>query len=92
MPEKTSIDFKNGNKDEIRPEELIIQIYKNKIDLKEKGIHATRIIMSMSMFRTIKKYHAGLGEVSGNFSDYINEDEIFGIPVFIDQTDIVIVE
>jgi len=83
---------RKSENEEIRAEELIISIYKKKIDLQEKGITAARIIMPMVYYKKIKNYHLNLGEMQGKFSDYITEDEIFGIPVFIDQTDDILVE
>lgn len=76
----------------IRAEELIVTIYKKKLDLQEKGKIASRIIMSMEFFKKIKIYHLGLGEVQGELGDYITDDEIFGIPVFIDHVEEIIVE
>lgn len=86
MQEKSTINSS------VRAEELIVGIYKKKLDLQEKGVVASKIIMSMESFKKIKLYHIGLGEVQGEFGDYITDDEIFGIPVFIDHVEGVIVE
>lgn len=86
MPKKTTINSS------IRAEELIVTIYKKKMDLHDEGKIASRIIMSMETFKKIKLYHLGLGEVQGEFGDYITDDEIFGIPVFIDHVEEIIVE
>ncbi|MBI9098689.1 MAG: hypothetical protein JEY91_09430 [Spirochaetaceae bacterium] len=75
-----------------RAEELIISIYKNKLDLQKKGISASRIIMTMEIYKKIKTYHLSLGEIQGEFGDYITDDEIFGIPVYIDNVDEIVVE
>ncbi|MDA3811592.1 MAG: hypothetical protein PF518_14840 [Spirochaetaceae bacterium] len=83
MQEKTTTDSKNDTED-VRAEELIVCIYKKKIELQEKGIRARQIIMPMEYYNKIKAYHINLGEIQG---DYITEDEIFGIPVYIDQID-----
>ncbi len=91
-PEKTSLNFKRNDIDCIRPEELIIQIYKSKCDLLEKGKKAQRIIMPMRFYKTIKYYHMSLGEIQSSFTDYITDDEIFGIPIFIDQVDSIVVD
>lgn len=92
MQEKISTNFKTAGHNDIRAEELIISIYKFKIELQEKGIQASRIIMPMEYYRKIETYHLSLGEVQGKFGDYITKDEIFGIPVYIDQIDEIIVE
>ena len=92
MPEQTSLNYRICDSGCIRPEELIIQIYKNKMDLQEKGIPVKRIIMPMKFYKIIKSYHLSLGEIQSNFTDYITEDEIFGIPVYIGQIDYIKVE
>lgn len=73
--------------DSIRAEELIVNIYRDKLKFQEKGLNPTRVIMPMEYYRKIRKYHAGLGELAGPYGDYITEDEIFGLSVFIDNVD-----
>lgn len=77
---------------DVRPEELIVNIYRDKLALQERGIRPSRVVMPMEHYRKIRNYHAGLGEVSGPYGDYITEDEIFGMPVFIDNVDSITVE
>ena len=79
-----TIESYSNSREELRAEELIIHIYKNKVVLGDRGIRASRIVMSMESYNKIRKYHLGLGEIQGYWGDYITEDEIFGIPVFID--------
>ena len=92
MPKKTIKNFKANKEKEIRAEELIVSIYKLKIDLQGKGREASRIIMPMDYYKIIKKYHQVLGEIQGKMGDYITDDEIFGIPVYIDGIDGIKVE
>lgn len=92
MPEKTINNSQKNNREDIRPEELIVSIYKNKLELQNRGIKASRIIMSMESFKKIQLYHLGLGEIQGEFGDYITDDEIFGIPLYIDHVSGIIVE
>lgn len=89
MQDENSKNFKTS---EIRAEELIVNIYRDKLNLQEKGVKASRIVMAMNHYKKIKTYHAGLGEVQGPYGDYITEDEIFGLPVFIDNVDSIKVE
>jgi len=84
--------MKEDNKIETRPEELIVNIYRDKLKLQEQGRKATRVVMPMALYRTIREYHCSLGEMQGQFGDYITEDEIFGIPVFIDNVEGITVE
>lgn len=82
----------NSLENEVRAEELIVTIYRDKLKLQEKGIQARRIVMPMNLYRRIKAYHAGLGDIQGQYSDYITDDEIFGIPVFIDNVEGIFLE
>jgi hypothetical protein len=92
MQEKTTLNSKPDDLESVRAEELIVSIYKLKLDLQEKGIVASKIILPMNYYKKIRKYHSGLGEIQGNFGDYITDDEIFGIPVYIDQVNEILVE
>ncbi|MBN2656965.1 MAG: hypothetical protein JXR86_07885 [Spirochaetales bacterium] len=83
---------KQNGENEVRPEELIVNIYRDKLRLQERGRKPRRVVMPMDLYRKIRNYHAGLGEIQGSFSDYITEDEIFGIPVFIDNIEGISVE
>ena len=68
-----------------RPEELIVEIYRQKTERLEAGLSGSQVIMSMETWRIIKAYHASLGILKGNLPDYINEDAIFGLSVMIDN-------
>ena len=92
MQEQTIKNLLINDPEEIRAEELIMSIYKNKIEKQNKGIKVVRVIMSMDSFKKIKLYHLSLGEIQGELGDYITDDEIFGIPVYIDHVNGIIVE
>lgn len=77
---------------EIRAEELIVNIYRDKLSLQKKGRQPKRVVMPMELYRKIRNYHAGLGEIQGQYGDYITEDEIFGMTVYIDNVDGITVE
>jgi len=84
--------MKENSRIETRPEELIVNIYRDKLKLQERGRKARRVVMPMALYRKIREYHSSLGEIQGQFGDYITEDEIFGIPVFIDNVEGITVE
>ncbi len=71
--------------DEIRPEELIVEIYRQKTERAEAGLSGTQVIMSMGTWKKIRSYHCSLGILRGSLPDYINRDTIFGLEVMIDD-------
>lgn len=92
MQEKTTQSCAANNITDLRAEELIVGIYKRKLDLQKRGITAKRVVVTMEVYKKIKLYHLGLGVLQGNQGDYITDDEIFGIPFYIDHVDGIIVE
>ncbi|MBN2627154.1 MAG: hypothetical protein JXA95_10850 [Spirochaetales bacterium] len=71
----------------IRPEELIVEIYRQKTERTAAGLNGTQVIMSLANWRRIRAYHSSLGILKGSLPDYINDDTIFGLEVMIDNRD-----
>lgn len=69
---------------EERPEELIVEIYRQKSEHFRAGLKASQVIMSQKTWRIIRAYHSSLGILEGNLPDYIGEDSIFGLDVMLD--------
>ena len=70
---------------EIRPEELIIEVYRQKIERTEAGLSASQVVMSQKTWRQICIYHTSLGKLKGSLPDYINNDSLFGLEVMLDN-------
>jgi hypothetical protein len=70
-----------------RPEELIVEIYRQKTERAVAGLTGTQVIMSLTTWRKIRAYHSSLGVLKGTLPDYINDDSIFGLEVMIDSRD-----
>ncbi len=65
--------------------ELLAEILKQKRTALENGRQPERVVLSMRNYRTIQRYHAGLGELQGQLPDYITRYRIFELPVYIDE-------
>jgi hypothetical protein len=71
--------------EEVRPEELIVEVYRQKTERTAAGLSATQVVMSQKTWRTIRTYHASLGTLNGNLPDYINKDSLFGLEIMLDN-------
>ena len=71
----------------MRAEEIIVEIYRQKNELTGKGTVPTKVIMTKEQYDTLKRYKARLGELPDNAMDYITEDSLFGLPIFLDNVD-----
>jgi hypothetical protein len=69
----------------LRPEELIAEIYRQKIERQAAGLSGTQVIMSLTTWRIIRAWHLSLGQLESSLPDYIGEDHIFGLEVMIDN-------
>jgi hypothetical protein len=67
-------------------QEIILTVWKQKNEMIEGGTQPTRLIMSAADFEKIREYKARLGELPQPEMDYLQEEALFGIPVFIDDT------
>jgi len=71
--------------EEIRPEEIILEIYRQKKQCIDAGKKPEKVILSMKMHRLIRWYHEILGSIEGPVPDYIQEESIFGLQICIDN-------
>ncbi len=71
---------------EPRAEELVVEIYRQLSEAREKGEHPKELILSMDQWRQIRAWHAARGVMEqAPHMDYITEDSIFGLEVLIDR-------
>ena len=52
----------------------------------EAGTKPRPLVMSAEDFEKIREYKARLGDLPNPDMDYLQEEALFGIPVFIDDT------
>ncbi len=67
-------------------QEIILNVWKRKNEMLEAGTKPTRLVMSAADFEKIREYKTRLGELPNPDMDYLQEEALFGIPVFIDNT------
>jgi hypothetical protein len=66
-----------------RPEEILLRVWKELSEARAAGRGPDRIVLKMEEFRRIKDWHARLGDLEDPSADYVGEDSLFGLPVFI---------
>ncbi len=70
---------------ELRPEELVVEIYRQLAAAREQGDRPDQVTLSMKQWRSIRAWHAARGVMEqAPHMDYITEDSIFGLDVMID--------
>ena len=72
----------------MRAEELLAEIYRQKIQLQQQGLTPRELILNMESWRHIRAWHLarGLMEESPH-RDYIREDSVFELDVLIDTVE-----
>ncbi len=74
----------SGDND-VRAEQIIVTIYKQRNDILEKKGSPEKVIMSLENYKKVQYYRACLGSLENDEMDYIKKYSIFGLPVFIDD-------
>ena len=73
----------------MRAEELIAEIYRQKTELQEQGKKPRQLILSHEAWRHIRAWHLARGIMEkAPHMDYIQENSVFGLEVFIDSVDV----
>ncbi|MEX2443682.1 MAG: hypothetical protein WD492_08765 [Alkalispirochaeta sp.] len=75
-----------------RAEEIIAELYGSVARIRETGKSVTAIVLPMSLYRTIQEYRATLGETRQGLPDYLGKYDLFGIPIYTDGGDDVIIK
>lgn len=70
-----------------RPEELIVDIYRQRDELVAAGGSASRVVISLAHYREIQAYHSRLGEIAEGKSDYIDKYRLFDLEICIEDVD-----
>jgi hypothetical protein len=67
-------------------EEIVLSVWKKRKEMFDAGKKPTRLIMSAENYRKLQEYKTRLGVLINPEMDYLQEESLFGIPVFIDNT------
>jgi hypothetical protein len=71
----------------MRAEELVAEIYRQKLEVQKRGEKPLKVIMSPEAWEHIRAWHISLGVMEeAPHMDYISGDAIFGLSVELDRT------
>ncbi len=77
----------------MRAEELVAEIYRQKLSLQEAGEKPVQVIMPPEAWEHIRAWHISLGVMDkAPHMDYISDDSIFGLAVILKSSEILQVE
>ncbi|MFP4362844.1 MAG: hypothetical protein ACLFR1_03130 [Spirochaetia bacterium] len=68
------------------PEEIIVTVWKQRKELISKGKQPEKVVMNMTDYRKLRAYHAILGNLDNPETDYLSEERVFDLEIFIDNT------
>ena len=69
----------------MRPEEIIVELWRGIREMREAGKTPGKIILSPEAYRLVQFWHALLGELPDPEKDYITRHTIFNLPVYIEN-------
>jgi hypothetical protein len=78
----------SGDND-VRAEEIIVTIFKQRNEMVKQNCSPQKVIMSLENYKKIQDYRAGLGSLDNDEMDYIKKYSIFGLAVYIDNSEFV---
>lgn len=81
-----SADRSRGSS-ELRAEELILEVYRQRQALVGAGTSPARVIMSRAHYDAIQRYHAMLGDLPEGSSDYIDRYRLFDLEICVEDVD-----
>ncbi len=67
-----------------RPEEIIVDIFRQVRELRDRGERPERVVVSPGVYRALQDYRNSLGELDNADMDYLGKHDIFGVPFYID--------
>ena len=70
---------------------LIAGVYGEISRLKKRGKTATAIVVPPHSYRQLQGYRAQLGEVREGLPDYLGQYDLFGIPLYTDGGDKIVI-
>lgn len=75
-----------------RAEYIIAEVYGTVRKIREDGRRVYAIVLPISHYRIIQDYRARLGEVKEGLPDYLGRYELFGIPIYTDGGDAIVIK
>lgn len=65
-----------------KAEELIVEVYRQLVEARSRGIEPQRVVMPPSFWASIENYRRSLGILNGLLPDYLSNNELFGLEVW----------
>jgi hypothetical protein len=75
----------NDAKEPLTAEEIVLSVWKMKKKMLDSGQTPRRLVISGLDFKKVQAYKERLGELPNPDMDYLQEESVFGIPVFIEE-------
>ncbi len=70
----------------MRAEEIVAEIYRQKLEVQERGGRPERVYMPPEAWEHIRAWHISLGVMDkAPHMDYIGEQSIFGLEIVLDK-------
>ncbi len=82
----------SSSKQAPRAEEIIAELYGSISRLRNEGKVVTAIVLPVPMYRTLQEYRGTLGEIREGLPDYLGKYDLFGIPLYTDGGEDVIIK
>ena len=77
---------------EPQPEEIVAEIYRQLLELRQHGQEPTQVCLPVTFIRRLRIYHALIGSTSQKELDYLDQHSIFGLDYFVHESESVLVK
>lgn len=71
-----------------RPEELVVEIYRQKLKFQSLGMTPRKVVLSSHHLKAIRLWHAELGLMQNSAFEYITEETIHGLEICLDNAQV----
>jgi hypothetical protein len=75
-----------------RAEEIIAELYGRIARIRENGKTVNAIVLPVALYRLIQEYRGRLGETREGLPDYLGKYDLFGIPIYTDGGNEVVIK
>jgi len=73
-------------------QELIAAVYGRIVSLREQGKEATKIVLPPRDYQILQEYRRTMGDVPQGLPDYLGRYDLFGIPLYTDSREHVVIQ
>ena len=69
-----------------------MEIYARVQEVRRTGRRVTAVVMPANLYRIVQDYRSRLGTVPEGLPDYLGRYDLFGIPIYTDTGDTIIIK